>query len=123
MNRSLLTLAIGAATAATTAGMAVAQWTPIAPVTSPPARAAAAMTYDLFYNRLVLFGGVGGSNGMTQFNDTWTFDGTNWTQQSPANSPPAKFYTDIVFDSTRGVFVMYGGNATFASPGTNETWE
>jgi hypothetical protein len=122
MQRRLLTLAIGAATAATTAGTAVAQWAQLAPATSPPARAAAAMTYDLFYNRLVLFGGIGGG-GFTQFNDTWTFDGTTWTQQTPANSPPAKFYTDIVVDTTRAVCVMYGGNATFSSPGTNETWE
>jgi hypothetical protein len=124
MNRRLLTLAIGAATAATSAGTAAAQWAPIAPVTSPAARTAAAMTYDLFHDRLVLFGGVGRNGpGTTQLNDTWTFDGTNWTQQSPANSPPAKYYADIVFDSARGVFVMYGGNATFSSPGTNETWE
>jgi hypothetical protein len=43
------------------------------------------MAYDLTSGRLMLFGGAAT---FTQFNDTWTYDGTNWTQQSPATSPP-----------------------------------
>jgi hypothetical protein len=116
MNARFLTLAIGA----TLAGTASAQWAQLSPATSPPARAAAGMAYDIISDRLMLFGGAAT---FTQFNDTWIYDGTNWTQQSPATSPPAKHSMDIVFDHTRGVFVMYGGNATFSNPGTNETWE
>ena len=44
------------------------------------------MAYDPVTGQLVLFGGyrVGGD---IDFNDTWTYDGTTWTEQSPATSP------------------------------------
>ena len=116
MNPRFLSLAIGALAA----GTATAQWAQLTPATSPPARGSAVMAGDLIGNRLVLFGGVAG---LTNYSDTWTYDGSTWTQQSPATSPPSRFASDMVFDSTRQVFVMYGGNATFTSPGTNQTWE
>lgn len=100
-----------------------AQWVPLSPTTPPGARAGAGMASDPSTNSLLLFGGVGGPSGFTLFNDTWRFDGTTWTQLFPATSPTAKFYTDLVHDSARGVYVMYGGNATYTTPGTNQTWE
>ena len=119
MNKTILPLLASAIAA----GSVPAQWTTLSPAVSPPARGAAGMACDPFSNTLLLFGGVGGTGTGTLFADTWTYDGANWTQLSPATSPPAKFYMDIVFDSVRGVYVMYGGNATFTAPGTNQTWE
>jgi hypothetical protein len=57
-------------------------WTQAAPATSPSARTEAGMAYDLRRKVLVLFGGntdnvADGSNTM---GDTWTWDGTDWTQ-------------------------------------------
>jgi hypothetical protein len=104
-------------------GMLRAQWTPMTPATPPPARAAACMASNPATGTAVLFGGIGGPSGFTQFNDTWSYDGTNWTQLAPPTSPSAKFATDLVCDVARQVWVMYGGNATYSAPGTNETWE
>ena len=36
------------------------------------------MAYDPVSKKVVLFGGAGQT---VDLNDTWTFDGTNWTQQ------------------------------------------
>ena len=47
---------------------------------------AASMAYDPATGNMILFGGANNSG---FFGDTWTWDGTTWTQQSPANSPPA----------------------------------
>ena len=53
----------------------------------PPAREAAAMAFDSTTNQTILFGGF--SNGQL-LNDTWSWDGTKWTQLFPSNSPPAR---------------------------------
>ena len=42
------------------------------------------MAYDAAHNVTVLFGGQGNQSEMA---DTWTWNGTNWTQQHPATSP------------------------------------
>jgi hypothetical protein len=78
------------------------------------------MAADPFANTALLFGGVGG---LTSYNETWSYDGTDWTQLFPTNSPTFKFYTGLAHDFVRGVYVMYGGNATYTSQGVDETWE
>jgi hypothetical protein len=43
------------------------------------------MAYDAAHAQVVLFGGFGGDIGGTSLGDTWTWDGTDWTQR-PAGS-------------------------------------
>ncbi|CAM6004240.1 unnamed protein product [Sphagnum balticum] len=54
----------------------------------------------------VLFGGQGTNS---QFNDTWTFNGTAWTQKFPSVSPSVRSDAAMTYDSTNGIFVMFGG--------------
>ncbi|TMK76365.1 MAG: hypothetical protein E6G47_13020, partial [Actinobacteria bacterium] len=51
---------------------------------------------------------------------TWTWDGTNWTLQSPAHQPPQRFYSAADYDPGAGGVVVFGG----ASGGgdLNDTW-
>ena len=50
------------------------------------------------------------SNARRPAGDTWTWDGTTWTQQHPAASPPARYGASMAYDAaTRGV-VLFGGN-------------
>jgi hypothetical protein len=57
------------------------KWTPRNPVHSPPARREAAMAYDSTRHVVVLFGGYAGSAAnLHEFNDTWTWNGSDWTQ-------------------------------------------
>jgi hypothetical protein len=52
----------------------------------PPGRTEAVMTP--VHGKLVLFGGINNSN--TNLGDTWTFDGSTWTQLAVAG-PPARY--------------------------------
>jgi hypothetical protein len=89
----------------------VLNWRQLFPQTSPPAREAQAMTYDSNHGQVVLFGGLASiyiyPNGL--LNDTWVWDGSNWTQKFPENSPPARFGQAMVYDSAQGQVVLFGG--------------
>ena len=97
-------------------------WTQRSPLSSPPARRYAAMAYDSVHQQTVLFGGTPDTNFIAPLtNDTWVWDGMNWTQKFPATSPPARFGHDMAYDSERGQVVLFGGqdhNFTFLS----DTW-
>src|SRR5262249_31401812 len=73
------------------------------------------LAYDSARGRTVLFGGIGRPNGTNQ--DTWEWDGTDWTQRVSASSPLARSGHVLGFDAARGRTVLFGGNS-FA-----DTWE
>lgn len=102
-------------------------WTQQHPATNPPARQAASMAYDSSTHTVVLFGGncstdiCNANNGYG--NDTWTWDGTNWTQQSPATSPQPRDEAAMAYDSASGQVVLFGGSAVTGSLGDTWTWD
>ena len=85
----------------------------------PPrsARAGAAMAYDPATGNMILFSGASSSGFL---GDTWTWDGTTWTEQSPATSPPARYGVPMADDPATGNIVLFGGqnNSSFLS----DTW-
>ncbi len=95
-------------------------WTAIGTAHSPPARRLASMC--AFDDKLVLFGGdeIGGPNGTWQsVQDTWLFDGTDWTQAMPSSVPPAR--SEAGYACTATGVVMFGG-APFAGDPLDDTW-
>ena len=67
------------------------------------------------HQRAVLFGGFDGTNYLA---DTWTWDGTTWTEQTPATSPPAR--AGATMEYFDGQVVLFGGyNGTSY---LNDTW-
>ncbi|MBL8725040.1 MAG: hypothetical protein JNK49_13400 [Planctomycetes bacterium] len=68
-------------------------WITRQPTTSPSARAKAAMVYDPWAKRVLLYGGNAASGTMT---DTWAWNGTNWTQLFPATNPAASAWSAMV---------------------------
>ena len=46
------------------------------------------------------------------FAGTWTWDGTTWTQQHPATSPPARDEASMAYDAATGTVVLFGGNGS-----------
>ena len=91
-----------------------ANWTQKFPQTSPPAREAHAMAYDSAHGEVVLFGGYGGTSfsGPGYLNDTWVWDGSNWTKKSPPTSPPARFAHSMAYDSAHRQVFLFGGTST-----------
>ena len=65
------------------------------------------MTSGGVTNGLVLFGGDSISGFPTA--DTWTWNGTDWTQQSPAHSPSARRGAAATFDPVMGQPLLFGG--------------
>jgi RHS repeat-associated protein len=66
------------------------------------------MAYDAARGQMVMFGGAD-PNINTAFNDTWAWDGINWTQKFPATSPPATSGHAMAYDAARQQVVMFGG--------------
>src|SRR5262249_14611635 len=72
---------------------------------SPPARAGASMAYDRRNGKLVLFGG---DTMMNLLADTWLWDGAQWTQAQPTQSPPPRAGHRLEWDGQR--VVLFGGH-------------
>jgi hypothetical protein len=82
----------------------------------PTARYLQTMAYDSLRQVIVMFGGVG----QTQvLNDTWIWDGINWTQRQGTVNPPAVNTYNLCYDTQRSRMVLFGG----ASGKPGETWE
>jgi hypothetical protein len=64
----------------------------------PSARVMSTMAYDPARGYYVLFGGVGADN--ANLNDTFTFNGSAWTPNTPATVPPARRSASAVFVPT-----------------------
>jgi eukaryotic-like serine/threonine-protein kinase len=86
-------------------------WSQLEPATSPPARYDASMAYDPATRELVLFGGFGADDNSNNLNDTWTWNGTTWTQQHPGASPPVRVNAGLAYDPANGGLVLFGGTA------------
>jgi pimeloyl-ACP methyl ester carboxylesterase len=76
------------------------------------------MAYDAARGQVVLFGGLDINNVL--LNDTWVWDGTDWTQKSPANSPTPRAQHEMAYDALRGQVVLFGGWDGSGTP--NDTW-
>jgi hypothetical protein len=77
------------------------------PSGSPSARAFASTAYDPAHHVTVLFGGLDSVH--TGLNDTWTWDGSTWTQQNPAKSPAPRNSAAMAYDSTHHYVLLFGG--------------
>jgi hypothetical protein len=75
------------------------------------------MTYDAAHGVVVLFGGAGtrGVDG-----DTWTWNGSGWLQQNPAESPPARSFAAMSYDPANLEVVLFGGVGSQGA--LNDTW-
>lgn len=105
-------------------------WTDVSPAgVLPPARHFYAATWDNLRQRYVLFGGQNSLNASSiapDLNDTWEWDGVQWAQMTPTNSPSPRRWAAMYYDQGIGKCVLFGGNtasgANTASSYSNETW-
>ena len=95
-------------------------WTLVTTAAAPTGRVGMAMAYhgNAVSGRVLLFGGSAGGE---LANDTWTYDGTNWTLQAPAHSPPVRWVAFLSYDANRDRSVLYGGED--AGGLRNDLWE
>lgn len=78
----------------------------------PQARTGAAMAYDPANGSVVLFGGQSRSRTL---NDTWTWDGSAWTQAQPATLPPPLDNPQMTYDPVSHDVLLVGGQSVEGS--------
>lgn len=83
----------------------------------PPGRSGHSMAYDAARGNTVLFGGW---DSVGRKNDTWTWDGSSWTQAAPATAPAARVSFAMAYDSARQEVVLFGGSGSSTYP--TDTW-
>jgi hypothetical protein len=77
------------------------------------------IAYDAARGEVVLFGG---SHKAGYLGDTWTWDGTTWTQQFPATAPSARASMGMTYDAPRNEVVLFGGGNYLGDTWDGTTW-
>jgi hypothetical protein len=99
-------------------------WTRQHPAAHPSARIEAAMAYDAATGTIVLFGGLTHhGKHEVKVGDTWTWNGTTWTQQHPAVHPFARSEATMAYDAATSTVVLFGGTGHGPRLGDTWTWD
>jgi hypothetical protein len=102
-----------------------ATWALQHPVASPPWRYAPAMTYDPFASTSILFSGVVTDSTFHVINpyppDTWSWDGSGWSQLSPPNNPPGRDAAVLAYHAGTQLLVLFGG-VPYSGNDFGDTW-
>ena len=97
-------------------------WTQRFPANSPSPRGYTSMAYDFRRTRAVLFGGAVGLGFSAPLNDTWLWDGGNWTQVFPVPSPEPRGMASLAYDERNDQTVLFGGISPTAAYTDTWTW-
>jgi HYR domain len=100
-------------------------WIQRSPTTLPFPRFWHSMAYDAQLGLTVMFGGDHIEPfGLGPMNDTWLWDGTNWTRDWTSATPTYRAGQAMAYESATGRIVLFGGTDEL-NPGTfyNDTWE
>jgi hypothetical protein len=80
------------------------------------------MAYDAATGTAVLFDGI--DSDFSYLGDTWTWNGTTWTQQ--ASSPYRGYGAGMAYDAATGTVVLFGGESNrsghYFLPVSTWTW-
>lgn len=83
------------------------------------------MTWDAHTSRLVMFGGADFGTGYVlqpqSPQDTWTWNGTTWTQASTVG--PVRARPSMAFDAERDRTILFGGYSAGNSLGDTWSWD
>ncbi|MCI4367052.1 MAG: PKD domain-containing protein, partial [Thermoplasmata archaeon] len=113
------------------------QWKAINGSVEPPRRTDAGFSYDPSIGAVLMFGGLaygasgpgtggdiphpfGGGGAGSFLNDTWAFQGGNWSDLSPTVSPGPRRGPMMSYDPRDGYLLLFGGSNGTAY--LNDTW-
>ncbi|MEC7583258.1 MAG: kelch repeat-containing protein [Planctomycetota bacterium] len=98
-------------------------WTQVATTGSTPApRTHSALVYDIYRRVAVMHGGLD-SLAFT-LDDTWEWDGANWTEVSASGSGPGFRYRHaMTYNYHAGTTLLFGGQSVFGGSVLGDTWE
>jgi hypothetical protein len=96
-------------------------WSQVVTATTPPARSGHSMAYDMIRGKIVLFGGTANPILPPALQDTWEYDGVDWTLVNTSNAPSEAVDTAMCYDLAQQACVLYGGTSFFGAP-DQKTW-
>ena len=101
-------------------------WTQRTPTNSPPARVQGAMAFDAGIGKVILFGG-GTTNWLSNYSDTWQWDGTNWSlvplrRADGLWNPGAREGHSMAYDPQAERVVVHGGSNAVGTQGDLWSW-
>lgn len=97
-------------------------WQLQSPAVAPSPRSSMPLAFDHVRGTVLAFGGAIWRPGQIQnFDDTWEWDGGNWTQLFPAHRPSARGGHVMVGDPGRRRVVMCSGGTSLATA-SGDTW-
>ena len=94
----------------------------------PQPRYGHVMAYDSMRERMVLFGGNNGKDfhtgALTDYGDTWEWDGTQWTEITDQGPEPREF-SAMAYDRKNNKVILFGGFQRYGydSKLFGDTWE
>ena len=90
------------------------EWTELSP-NPTPVLSRSAIAYDQVNQRIVTFGGLREDSEGSEYlsNETWVYyyQNSSWNQIYPINSPSARYFHDMVYDSYNQKLITFGGRA------------
>lgn len=92
-------------------------WRQLAPFHSPSARSSAIVAYDAAAHYVVMYGGLADMRP----DNTWTWDGADWTLQSPPTQPLLVYDAAGAYDPHLGRVIAFGGG--HGGEDQNTTWK
>ncbi len=94
-------------------------WTNVSSSFAPPARSDHGMVYDSVSDRVILFGGYGGSQYLA---DTWSYDfeANAWRGMATSSPPSARADSVMAYHARADRVVLFGGDLDGADG--NDTW-
>lgn len=97
-------------------------WRPLVTAHSPKGRAGGVIVYDTKRNRAILFGGASAWTGKQYIyeNDTWIWDGKDWSKIDTPVAPPARSNHAMAYDEKTDTVVLFGGENQSGKLG--DTW-
>lgn len=108
--------------AAALASALPAQWTLMAPISSPSARRAGAAAFDASQNRMLFVGGIQPSPS-TILGQTWSWNGSLWTQLAPTGGTVARWGHGMVRNTNNNRLIVFGGRSPTLNAFANDTQE
>ncbi|HEY8761214.1 MAG TPA: choice-of-anchor D domain-containing protein [Candidatus Dormibacteraeota bacterium] len=100
-------------------------WTQVTTTTSPAPRFWHSMGYDPSRQRTVIFGGdYLLPNTLGPNNETWEYDGSNWSQLLTTIKPSPRIEAPMAYDSVLGGLMIFGGSDESGRPDValGDTW-
>lgn len=102
------------------------QWTQDLAGSSPPGHLFDSATYDSSIGHGIVFGGQQSRYKVANSTQTatWTYDGSEWVNVTPSNSPGPEFGGGMAYDAASDFVVLFGGlSGTMVDAATNNyTW-